>query len=66
MNIDSVLKKEGIENVKQLDVLTVNRIAKNIAEKLSTAFDEHNLDASELFINISKLKMYYAKMPADL
>lgn len=66
MNIDSVLKREGIEEIEPLDTLTVNKIARNIAEKLVNTFDDHNLDESELFISISRLNMYFAKMPDDL
>ena len=66
MRIDSVLKREGIEDVKPLDTLSVNKIASSIAKKLSNTFSEHNLDESDLFISISRLKMYFAKMPQDL
>ena len=66
MSIDSVLKKEGIEDIKPLDTFTINRIARNIANKLSTTFNEHNLDESDLFVSISRLEMYFAKMPNDL
>lgn len=65
MSIDSVLKKEGIENIIAIDTLTVNRIANNISEKLSETFREHNLDESEIFASICRLKMYFAKMPDD-
>lgn len=66
MSIDSVLRKEGIEDLKPLDTLTVNKIAKRIAKKLVNTFEEHNLNESDLFISISRLKMYFAKMPEDL
>ena len=66
MRIDSVLKKEGIEDIRPLDALSINKIASSIAKKLSNSFSEHNLDESDLFISISRLKMYYAKMPQDL
>ena len=66
MRIDSVLKKEGIEDIRPLDTLSINKIASSIAKKLSNSFSEHNLDESDLFISISRLKMYYAKMPQDL
>lgn len=66
MSIDSVLRKEGIEDIEALDTLTVNKIAKRIAKKLVNTFGEHNLDESELFISISRLKMYFAKMPEDM
>ena len=66
MSIETVLKKEGIEDIRPLDTLTINKLAKNIARKLCTNFKEHDLDESELFISISRLNMYYAKMPYDL
>ena len=65
MSIDTILKKEGIENIRPLDTLTINRIAKSIADKLSTAFEEHNLEASDLFTQICRLNMYFARMPED-
>ena len=34
MNIKSVLKKEGITNIRPLDILTINKISKNISHKL--------------------------------
>ena len=66
MGINSVLKKEGIEEIELLDTLTVNKIAKRISSKLATTFAEHDLTESSLFIEISRLKMYTAKMPNDL
>ena len=66
MGIDTVLKKEGIEKIKPLDTLDVNRIAKNISHKLVSRFGDYNLNESELFISISRLNMYFAKMPEDL
>ena len=66
MGIKSILKKEGIEDVKPLDTLTINKIAKRIAKKLADNFSGHDLTESQLFIEISRLKMYVAKMPNDL
>lgn len=66
MSINSILKKEGIENIRPLDTLTVNIIAKRISEKLCKKFEEHNLNESELFAAISRLQMNYAEMPEDL
>ena len=43
------LKKEGIEVIEKLDVMKVNTIANNIANKLCNAFPEHNLKKSDLF-----------------
>ena len=65
MNVNSILKKEGIENIKALNTLEINKIASNISEKICKAFPEHNLNKSDLFINISRLNMYIATMPND-
>lgn len=66
MGINSVLKREGIEEIEELDTLTVNKIAKRISKKLAETFADHDLNESNLFIEIARLKMYTAKMPNDL
>lgn len=66
MSIKSELKKEGIEVIKPLDTLSVISIAKNVATKLVVAFPEQNLNCNELFIKLSRLNMYIAKMPHDM
>ena len=66
MGIKSILKREGIEDVKELDTLTINKIAKRISKKLVDNFSGHDLTESQLFIELSRLKMYVAKMPNDL
>lgn len=63
MSIKTELKKEGIEVIKSLDTLSVITIAKNVATKLVMAFPEQNLNCNELFIKLSRLNMYIAKMP---
>lgn len=63
MSIKTELKKEGIEVIKPLDTLSVITIAKNVATKLVMAFPEQNLNCNELFIKLSRLNMYVAKMP---
>lgn len=63
MSIKSELKKEGIEVIKPLDTLSVISIAKNVATRLVIAFPEQNLNCNELFIKLSRLNMYIAKMP---
>lgn len=65
MGINSTLKKEGIEIISPLDTLEINKIASKIAEMLCSTFPEHNLNQSDLFISISRLNMYIAKMPFD-
>lgn len=66
MSVKSVLKREGIENAKKVDTLTINKIAKRIAAKLSETFSNHNLTENDLFIELSRLPMYTADMPNDL
>ncbi len=66
MGIKAILKKEGIEDIEMLDTLTINKIATRISKKLSEAFSGHDLTEGDLFIELSRLKMYTAKMPNDL
>ena len=63
MSIKRVLKKEGIEVNGELDTLTVNMVAKNVANALCATFPTLNLNQNELFMRISRLKMYFAKLP---
>ena len=65
MSINSILKKESIIVIKTLNTLEINKIASKIAEILCSKFPEHNLNKSDLFISISRLNMYIAKMPND-
>lgn len=65
MSIESELKKEGIVIIKPLDTLTVNQIAKKISTILCNNFPNQNLDENSIFISISRLNMYLAKMPND-
>lgn len=66
MTIAVELKKEGIQVIRPLDTLTINSIAKTVSEKLVQAFPEQNLNSQELFIKLSRLNMYFAKMPSGL
>ena len=66
MNIDSELKKEGIEVVTKLDTLEVNSIAKNVANRLVNTFGKYGLNPTDLFMKLSKLNMYKAKMPEGM
>lgn len=63
MSIETELKKEGIEVIKPLDTLSVISISKNVATKLAIAFPEQNLNCNDIFIKLSRLNMYVAKMP---
>ena len=62
MGITFLLRKEGLENIKKLDTMQINKIASNISEKLCNALPNLNLSQSDLFMQISRLNMYTAKM----
>ena len=66
MSIKSDLKKDGIEVTEKLDTLRINSIARNVAIKLCDTFPEFNLNQNELFIKLSRLNMYKAKMPEGM
>ena len=66
MSIESDLRKDGIEVIQKLDTLTVNTLARNIASKLCNTFPNFGLDESKLFIKLSRLNMYVAKMPEGM
>ena len=66
MSIESDLKKDGIEVVEKLDTLKVNSIARNIAVKLCETFPNYGLNSNNLFIKLSRLDMYKAKMPEGM
>lgn len=65
MNINSLLKKEGIENIQKMKPKEINAIAKDIAIKLCLAFPEHNLNRQILFDEISGINMFRATMKFD-
>ena len=66
MSIKSDLKKDGIEVTQKLDTLKINSIAKNIASKLCQTFPSYGLNENDLFIKLSRLDMYKAKMPEGM
>ena len=66
MSVESDLRKDGIEVVKQLDTLTVNSLAKNISFRLCSTFPNFGLNESSLFASLSRLNMYIAKMPEGM
>ncbi len=66
MNIEQELKKEGIEVIRDLDRLTINAIAKAVADRLERTFPTQNLNAKDLFMKLSRLNMYVAKMSGTL
>lgn len=63
MSIETDLKKDGIEVIEQLDTMTINSIAKNVATKICDTFPNYGYTKESLFISLSKLGMYTAKMP---
>ena len=66
MSIESDLRKDGIEVTEKLDTLKINSIARNVSMKLCDTFPEFNLNQNELFIKLSRLNMYKAKMPEGM
>ena len=66
MSIESDLRKDGIEVTEKLDTLKINSIARNVSIKLCDTFPEFNLNQNELFIKVSRLNMYKAKMPEGM
>lgn len=65
-NIENDLKKDGILIVKPLDALTINLIAKFVSEKLTTTLVFYGLKKDDLFMKISKVPMYIAKIPEGM
>ncbi len=65
MSIDSILKKEGISIIRELNILEINRIAKNISDKICKYFSQFLLNYDDLFSSISRINMYLAEMPSD-
>lgn len=66
MSIESDLKKDGIEVIRKLDTLKINSIARNISIKICETFPNFNLNQNDLFIKLSRLDMYIAKMPEGM
>lgn len=66
MSIESDLKKDGITVIEPLDTTTVNVIAKNVSEKIVTAFSNLGFDFDTLYERFSKLPMYIANMPEGM
>lgn len=60
MNIDKILKKEGIELVSTLNSTKVKSIANKIAKRICSTFPEHNLNQNDIFNELSKVTMYFA------
>ncbi len=65
MNIDYLLKKEKITNIKELNAGQIKIISKDLSIKLCLAFPEHDLDRQALYNSFCALDMYTATMPKD-
>ena len=65
MSIENILKKEGISNIKPLDINKIKLIAKDIAIKLCLAFPEHDFDRQALYNSFCSLNMYTATLSKD-
>ena len=66
MSVKSDLRKDGIEVIKKLDTLRVNSMARTISISLCETFPNFNLNQNDLFIKLSRLNMYIAKMPEGM
>ena len=66
MNIESELKKEGIEVISQIDALVVNSIIKSVARRISESFPSMELDENLLFDKLSNISMFKAKIPEGM
>ena len=66
MSVESDLKKDGIIITNKLDTLKINSIAMNISKKICDTFPEYGLNQNDLFIRLSRLNMYKAKMPKGM
>ena len=62
MNIETELKKEGIEVVEQLDEQITNQIASSVARRIYETFPNYGLNENDLAQKLLKLSMYKAKM----
>ena len=66
MSVESDLRKDGIEVIKKLDTLRVNSIARTVSVSLCETFPGFNFNQNDLFIKLSRLDMYIAKMPEGM
>lgn len=65
MKIELLLKNEGINIIRELNIQEIKTIAKDISIKLCLAFPEHNLSRTNLYEAFSSIKMYLAILPND-
>ena len=62
MITDKELEKKGIKNPEELDAISITLIAKHVAKSIVNAFPFFNVDYSQLFMKVARLKMYKAEM----
>lgn len=66
MSVETDLKKDGIEVIETLNTLKINSIARNLSQKICATFPEYGFNQNDLFIRLSRLNMYRAKMPEGM
>ncbi|MBO4293664.1 MAG: hypothetical protein J5881_04700 [Clostridia bacterium] len=66
MNIESELKKEGIEVTEELDPIVKYNLIRNVVTKIINTFPEYGLEANDLISRLSEVKMYKAKRPEGM
>ena len=66
MSIEADLKKDGIIVIEPLDKSSVITIAKNVSNKIYTAFSSFGFTYEGLFDKLSKVPMYVANIPKGM
>lgn len=66
MNIEKILRKDGIEVISPLKYSTIQNLAKSVSEKMCKAFPELNIDYKELYDKLSSISMYYVTCPEGM
>lgn len=65
MNIDKILKTEGIDLLTKLNKEKTANVASRITNKICKAFPEHNINKSNLYNELSNINMYFADFTND-
>ncbi len=60
MGKEKALKKAGIEVVRKLSEIEINKIAINISDEICSSFPEYNINKTDLFNSLSKINMFLA------
>lgn len=66
MSIESELKKDGITIIEPLDKLSINKIAKNVSEKIISTFPDFGFTFDAIYERFSNLPMYIANIPTGM